>query len=141
LIAYIQCAEPACPIAELSDGVVTSAVVPALSVVRVVTFGKRQALLVWSHWMRSTDWTGRRVLVFLLSPPLQRIGEIAVEEVDARDPQTVSNRMGTLEILEDGLGFTGRRATVDRNTGAELSVEPVQERFVLTEEGKLVWKK
>jgi hypothetical protein len=141
LIAYLQCADPACPVAELSDGTVTPATVPALSALRVVAIGKRQVVLAWSHWMKSTDWTGRRVLVMLVAPPLQRIGDISLEEIDARDPDTVINRLGTFEILDDGLGFTGKRATMDRKTGAELKAEPIRERFVLTDEGKLVWKK
>jgi len=140
-IAWLTCVENNCPVAELSDGTVTSTTIPALSSLRLVTFGSQSVVLAWSRWVRSSDWTGGNLILMLASPPLRRIGEIPMDEVDARDPVQVLNRLGTLEILDDGVRYKGKRAMIERQTGKELSATAFDERYWVTPEGKFVGQK
>ena len=137
LLAFIPTWQPDSPLAELVDGAVHETTVPALSEVRVVAIDKRPVVLAWSHWIRGREWTGSTLVVLLLSPPLHRAGEISLTETDARDPGRVTYWLGGLEILDDSLRVTGRRSRRDRISNEEISGENVEERWGLSEDGKL----
>lgn len=137
LVAYVPCWSARCPMAELSDGVLTAESVPMLSDVRVVTLGGRPVLLAWSHWIRSPQWTGGSLLVLLLSPPLARAGEIQLFETDARDADKVVTWMSALETGDDALRVRGRRSTRDGQSGSELSGTNIEERWGLAPDGRL----
>jgi hypothetical protein len=135
LLAYINCLDATCPLAELSDGKVTTVAVPTPLQVRVVKFGQMQAVLVWSHWGKSPEWTGSVMTVLALQPPLHKLGELPLQEIDSRDPVQVMNRLGTLDILDDGVQYRGTRVMVDRETAKELSSAAFDERYLITAGG------
>jgi len=137
LVAYIPTWEADSPIVELVDGEVHHATVPALSYVRVVALDKRPVVLAWSHWIRGREWTGSTLVVLLLSPPLQRAGEISLTETDARDPARVTYWLSGYEIQDDGLRITGRRSVKNGQSNEEISGADVDERWVIGEGGKL----
>jgi hypothetical protein len=45
------------------------------------------------------------------------------------------NRLGTLDILDDGLQYRGTRVMVDRATAKELSSVAFDERYLITAGG------
>ena len=138
LVAYVPTWDADSPIAELVDGAVHPSTIPALSDLRVVALDKRPVVLAWSHWIRAREWTGSSLLVLLLSPPLQRAGEISLTETDARDPARVSYWLGHLEILDDGLHVTGRRSVKNGQSSEEISGANVDERWAIGGDGKLI---
>jgi hypothetical protein len=138
LVAYATCPGTDCPLAQLSAGAVTTRQVPGLSEVRVQGFGQHQLLLAWSRWVREPSWTGGTLLVLQLSPPLAPAGEVPLDEIDARKPEGIVNRLGTLELLGDGVRFSGTRAVRELSTGRELSSEAFDERYGISAEGQLV---
>lgn len=137
LLAFIPTWEVDSPIAELVDGTVHQSTLPALSDLRVVAIDKRPVALAWAHWIRGREWTGTTLVVLLLSPPLQRAGEISLTETDARDPARVTYWLGGLEILDDGLRVTGRRSVRNGRSNEEISGANVDERWSLGGDGKL----
>lgn len=135
LVAYVNCLDATCPMAELSDGKLTTIQVPTPLKVRVVKFGQTPTVLLWSHWGKGPDWTGASLSVFALQPPLQKLAEIALQEIDARDPVQVLNRLGTAEIVEDGVRVQGKKVMVERETAKELSSAEFDEKYVITSTG------
>ena len=129
LLAYTPCWKDDCPLAELKDGRVTVTTLPALSEVRVVPFKDGPVVLAWSYVTRSPTWIQGRLVVLTLEPPLTRAAEIALSEVDERDPTKVLYWLGALEILDDGVRVRGRRSVKDRASNRELSGSDVDERW------------
>lgn len=138
LLAYVPTWQPDSPLAELAGGVVHQTTLPALSELRVVAIDKRPVVLAWTHWIRAREWTGSTLVVLLLSPPLQRAGELSLTETDARDPSRVTYWQAGLEILADGLHVTGRRSVRKGASDEELSGTNVDERWTIGGDGKLL---
>ena len=137
LLAFVPTWEADSPLAELAEGTVHETTLPALSQIRVVALDKRPVALAWTHWIRAREWTGSTLVVLLLSPPLQRAGEISLGETDARDPGKVTYWVGGLEILDDGLRVAGRRSVRNGLSNEEISGESVDEFWAIGDDGKL----
>jgi hypothetical protein len=131
--AFDPCATGACAVAVVRNGVVSSFAVEGVTSARVVPGEGDGTLLITSRWIRADGaWSGSRLVPLSLSgsaPAL--LPEIAIDEVDARDPKTVSSRAVRVDFATSGGGtvvhLIGDRRVKSRDDGRDLSTTPVDE--------------
>lgn len=139
--AYIPCQIGDCPVALVQGSAVQVIAVDGLLTVRPTALpdGGGDALIVTRRFVRDDGaWTGGHlaVLGFEAGAPVQR-AEIALDDIDARDPALVKNRVVSVVVTPGGVELKGERRHVLRASGSEEAKEPIHERYKLTREGLL----
>ena len=133
LLAYEFCATGPCPVAVVRNGVVSSLTVDGVIAARLIPGEGDGTLLLTSRWIRADGaWSGSRLVpVSLAGGPPVALPEIALDEVDARDPKTASSRAVRVDISSTAgstvVHLVGDRRVKSRDDGRDLSTTAVDE--------------
>jgi hypothetical protein len=100
LVAFTTCSSGPCPVALLRANVVRAITVDGISGARVVPTEGGPVLLATTRWVRAEGkHTGGALLPIALSGEAPRaLAPIALDEIDARDPQRVVARLVQYEL-------------------------------------------
>ncbi len=135
--AFDPCATGSCAVAVVRDGVVSSFAVEGVTSARLVPGEGDGTLLITSRWIRADGaWSGSRLVPLSLAGSVPvLLPEIALDEVDARDPKTASSRAVRVDFTTSGgstvVHLVGDRRVKSRDDGRELSTTPVDETHSL----------
>ncbi len=133
VVAYEFCATGPCPVAVVRNGVVASIAVDGVVAARLVPGEGDGTLLLTSRWVRADGaWSGSRLVpVSLAGSTPVALPEIALDEVDARDPTKASSRSVRVDISSIAGSTTvhlvGDHRVKARDDGRDLSTTPVDE--------------
>jgi hypothetical protein len=131
--AFDPCATGPCAVAVVRNGVVSSFAVDGVTMARVVPGEGDGTLLITSRWIRADGaWSGSRFVALSLAGSVPAmLPEIALDEVDARDPKTVTSRAVRVDISTTGAStvvhLVGDQRVKSRDDGRDLSTKPVDE--------------
>jgi hypothetical protein len=137
VVAYDPCATGPCAVAVVRNGVVSSLSFEGVTAARLVAGAGDGTLLVTSRWIRADGaWTGSRfVPVSLAGTTPVVLPEIALDEVDARDPKQVASRSVRVELPSIAGGtvvhLVGDQRVKSRDDGHELSTSKIDETHAL----------
>ncbi|MEP7121170.1 MAG: hypothetical protein ABJE95_09680 [Byssovorax sp.] len=131
--AFDPCATGPCVVAVVRNGVVSSLAIDGVTTARLVPGEGDGTLLVTSRWIRADGaWSGSRLVpVSLAGATPTLLAEIPIDEVDARDPKTVSSRSVRVDFVTTGAGtvvhLVGDQKVKARDDGHDLSTKPIDE--------------
>jgi hypothetical protein len=117
VIGYTQCAAPGCAVVWKKGERASWGTLDGLSFLHSRKIAGRNVLIAVTRFVDGRDHTGGKLLVLSAAPGFARLGELALEEIDARDMARVRSRTGKL-ITEPGrYVFEGTRFDADARTG------------------------
>ena len=131
--AFDPCGTGPCAVAVVRNNVVSSFAVEGLTVAQLVPGEGDGTLLITSRWIRADGaWTGSRFVPLSLAGSVPAmLPEIAIDEVDAREPKTVASRAVRVDLTTTAgatvVHLVGDRRVRSRDDGRDLSTTPVDE--------------
>lgn len=132
LLLYMTCNEGPCPVGLLKDGKLSVIAVENLTSAQFFTGKKKSLLLAATRWTKDEGKQsgGALVPIVLDGPTPARKDEIAVDQIDSRNPDKMLARLVTARVTAAEITLGGEE-TVAAADGTLASKKPIQEKHPL----------